>query len=231
MKAIILAGGRGSRLGKLTESRPKPLVEVLGRPILEHLIRNASKAGIKEYIINIGYLGHLIQEYFGNGSSLGVNIQYIEVVGKGPEISIFTSRQYLDDNTFCCFCGDNILHPSQIEKIIGFHNQMKADATFTLEQGDPNTTKRIRVSDNKIVGSSTSIRDPILVYNMAMQTRFLDVLSEIVKDKEDKAFSFAMDNLDNKHKIYALEIPFSNINLPEDILNAERILLGENKNE
>ena len=66
MRAIILAGGRGSRLGKLTESRPKPLVEVSGKPILEHLIRNALEAGIREYWVNVGYLGHMIKEYFEN---------------------------------------------------------------------------------------------------------------------------------------------------------------------
>lgn len=231
MKAVILAGGRGSRLGKLTEFRPKPLIEVLGKPLLEHLIRNASDVGIKDYIVNIGYLGSMMQKYFGNGSRLGINMQYMESTGKGPEMPLFTARPHLDDETFCCFCGDNILLPSQIEKIIKSHSQNRADATFTLEQGESEKIKRVKVERDRIVGASTSVRDPVLVYNMVMQTAFLDILYEKVKDKEDKAFAFAMDDLVNEHNIYALDIPFININLPEDILNAERILSGVDKNE
>ena len=229
MKAIILAGGRGSRLGKLTEFRPKPLIEVLGKPILEHLIGNASDVGIKDYIVNIGYLGNMIQEYFGNGSRLGVNMQYLESTGKGPEMPLFTARPYLDDETFCCFCGDNILLPSQIEKIIKSHLQNSADATFILEQGESETIKRVKVERDRIVGSSNNARDPVLVYSLVMQTAFLDVLYEKVKDKEDKALALVMDDLVNEHNLYALDIPFVNINRPEDILNAKRILSGVDK--
>lgn len=232
MKAIILAGGRGSRLGKLTESRPKPLVYVLGRPILEHLIINASEAGIMDYIINTGYLGRMVQDYLGNGSELGVNIQYIESAGKGPEQPIFAAREYLGNGTFYCFCGDNILLSSQIERIMEFHAQIKADATFTLEQGEPKQIKRVKIERNRIIGSSTDARDPVLVYNMAMKTEFLDVLYENVKEKEEKAFAFAMGNLASRHNVYALSIPFININVPEDIQTAERMLIiGADKNE
>lgn len=229
MKAIILAGGRGSRLGKLTEASPKPLIEVSGKPILEHLIANAREAGIREYLINVGYLGHMIKEYFGDGSRFGVNIQYFESAGKGPEQQLFSSRMYLENGTFYCFCGDNILLPSQIENIIRFHAQHNADATFTLEQGESNTIKRVRMMGDRIVSSSTDVADPVLVYNMAMQTSFLDVLYETVRDREDKAFAFAMSELANRYGIYALSIHFININRPEDIQNAERRLAGADK--
>ena len=226
MKAILLAGGRGSRLGILTESRPKPLVEVLGKPILEHLIRNASAAGIKDYVISTGYLGSMIQDYFGNGSSFGVTIHYAESKGKGPEHPIFTARDYLDDGTFYCFCGDTILLPSNIERLITSHSQRSADATFTLEQGESQSIKRVKVEGDRIVGSSASIRDPVLVYTMAMQTAFLDVLYETVKNREDKAFAFVMDDLANTHGVYAIDIPFININTPEDVHHAESMLRG-----
>jgi len=231
MKAVIFAGGRGSRLGELTKFRPKPLVEVSGRPILEHLIINAAEAGIKEYFVNVGYLDPMIQEYFGNGSGFDVNIAYFESVGKGPEQSLFTAREYLGEGTFCCFCGDNILLSSHIEKIIGFHSQNNADATFTLEQGEPKTFKRVRIEGDTITGSSTNVNDPVLVYNMAMQKAFLDVLYETVKDREEKAFAFAMDDLADRYDTYALNIPFININRYGDIQNAEIMLVGADKNE
>jgi len=225
MKAIILAGGRGKRLGKLTDSKPKPLVDILGRPILEHLIRNASEAGIRDYLVNVGYLGGMIQEYFGDGSRFGVNMQYFESGGKEAEQPIFAARGYLGEGTFYCFCGDNIIPQSQIERIIKFHVQTKADATFTLEQGEPETVKRVMVVNNRIVGSSRDITNPVLVYNMAMQTAFLDILYEAVKKREEKAFAFVMDHLAREHNVYALNIPFININTPKDIQNAERLLM------
>ncbi len=230
MKAIILAAGRGSRLGKLTESKPKPLVEVSGKPILEHLIRNATEAGIRKYFVNVGYLGYMIKKYFGDGSRFGVSIQYFESAGKGPEQPLFTAREYLGDGVFYCFCGDNILLPSQIENIIAFHTQNNADATFTLEKGEPKTVKRVRIRGNKILGSSTNVGDPVLVYNIAMQTAFLDALYETVKDREEKAFAFAMSDLAERYDVYALNMPLININRPEDIQDAERRLAGADKN-
>ena len=65
---------------------------------------------------------------------------------------------------------------------------------------------------------------------MAMQTAFLDVLYETVKDREEKSFAFAMDDLAERYDIYALDIPFININKPDDIKNAERMLIGADKN-
>ena len=66
MKAVILAGGRGSRLSELTHSLPKPLIRINGTPILMHIINHLRKFGIKDFIICTGYLGHHIKDYFLN---------------------------------------------------------------------------------------------------------------------------------------------------------------------
>lgn len=66
MKAVILAGGRGSRLAEETDKRPKPLVEIGGRPILWHIMKTYSHHGIDEFIVCLGYKGYLIKEYFSN---------------------------------------------------------------------------------------------------------------------------------------------------------------------
>lgn len=66
MKAVILAGGLGSRLGDLTKDTPKPLLEVAGKPILEHIVSRLEEAGIKEIIVNIHYLPEMIREYLKN---------------------------------------------------------------------------------------------------------------------------------------------------------------------
>ena len=77
MKAIIIAGGKGERLRPLTNTLPKPMLEVVGKPILEHAINLLKNYGINEFIISVCYLPEKITEYFGNGKKFNINIKYI----------------------------------------------------------------------------------------------------------------------------------------------------------
>ena len=74
---VIMAGGRGVRLLPLTEDRPKPLIEVGGKPILESIIEGVATQGFRNFIISVGYKGEMIENFFQNGNSLGVNIEYV----------------------------------------------------------------------------------------------------------------------------------------------------------
>jgi NDP-sugar pyrophosphorylase family protein len=75
-QAVILAGGRGSRLGRYTETRPKPMVEILGRPFLEYLIELLREQGFLEVLLLLGYLPHVVQDHFGDGGRFGIRITY-----------------------------------------------------------------------------------------------------------------------------------------------------------
>ena len=75
-QAVLLVGGLGTRLRPITESVPKPMVEVEGKPFLEYKIESLKKYGIKKFILCVGYLGHLVEEYFGDGKRFGVDIAY-----------------------------------------------------------------------------------------------------------------------------------------------------------
>ena len=78
MKAVIQAGGKGTRISSITgDVIPKPMLEVAGYPILYHQIMNLKKSGINDITIIVGHLGEIIQNYFGNGDKLGVNINYV----------------------------------------------------------------------------------------------------------------------------------------------------------
>ena len=72
MKAVVMAGGEGTRLRPLTSNRPKPLVPILGKPIAQHIIEHLARAGITEIVVTLYYLAEEIQNYFGDGSELGV---------------------------------------------------------------------------------------------------------------------------------------------------------------
>lgn len=229
MKAVILAGGRGSRMGALTESMPKPLVSVTGKPILEHIITYASEAGIREYIVNIGYRGAMIQSYFGTGSRLGVRMHYFEMPAASPEGALFASRQYLDNDDFCCFCGDTILLPWQIQTLVQLHKKWRADATFILEPGEEEDKKRVALGSAErrfaIAGTGTSSADYVLTYNFCSGRRFLDETYEKLKDKEEKSLALAMDELANAYHLFVADIgPIININYPEDVERVSSLL-------
>ena len=80
MKAMILAAGRGERLRPLTDSTPKPLLEVRGKPIIVYHLEALKKAGFEEVVINLNWLGDQIQARLGNGSAFGVSVEYSEEV-------------------------------------------------------------------------------------------------------------------------------------------------------
>ena len=108
MKAIILAGGLGTRLRPLTENTPKPLLPIKDRPIIEHAIVNFKKHGIEEIILSIGYLADKIKAYFGTGEKWGVDIAYVvEYQPLGTGGAIKKAAEGIGE-TFLVINGDNL---------------------------------------------------------------------------------------------------------------------------
>ena len=92
---VVMAGGKGTRLRPHTENCPKPLLPVAGKPMLEHIVERAKKAGIDRFLFSVHYLGHMIEEHFGDGSQWGVNIDYIredQPLGTGGALSLIAER-------------------------------------------------------------------------------------------------------------------------------------------
>jgi dTDP-glucose pyrophosphorylase/predicted transcriptional regulator len=90
-RAVILAGGKGTRLHPITEQVPKPMVMVAGRPILERLILHLLSCGLSRFTISVNYLGHMIEDYFGDGARLGCAIDYLreaKPLGTGGPLSL-----------------------------------------------------------------------------------------------------------------------------------------------
>src|SRR5688572_28096982 len=107
MKARILAAGKGTRMGELTNERPKPMLLVQGKPILEHIIEGLRDAGIGEVFIVIGHRAEIIQEHFGNGSKIGARLAYgVQTVqdgtGKAPEVA----KKFVGTDEFLLTYGD-----------------------------------------------------------------------------------------------------------------------------
>jgi len=135
MKAIIMAGGEGSRLRPLTCDLPKPMVPIMNIPIMEHIINLLKKHGITEIGVTLMYLPQKIKDYFGNGSNFGVNITYFtEDTPLGTAGSVKNAEDFLDE-TFIVISGDSLTNMN-ITKAIEFHRMKNSKATLVLTRVD-----------------------------------------------------------------------------------------------
>lgn len=123
MKVVIMAGGRGTRIAQLFPNIPKPLIPVDGMPILEREIRSLADQGFKDLILTVGYLAEKIQDYFGDGSRLGVHIEYfVERTPLGNAGALFRIREQLGDEPFFLLNADAAFDVD-FKRMLAFHQQ------------------------------------------------------------------------------------------------------------
>lgn len=131
MKAVIIAGGKGKRLGKITKKLPKPLVRIGGKPVLEHQINLLVKNGIKEVWLLIGYKGEMIRSYFGNGKKWNIKIRYSqEDRPLGTAGAVKSISEKLSTN-FLVLYGDVMIN-CDIKRFIRFHRRYGRDSLATI---------------------------------------------------------------------------------------------------
>ena len=156
MKAVILAGGLGTRISEETSLRPKPMVEVGGKPILWHIMKIYSAHGVNDFVICCGYKGYVIKEYFANyflhmsdvtfdmsnQNSMQIHQQFAEpwkvtLVDTGENTQtggrLKRIRHYVQDNDFCFTYGDGVSNIN-ITELIAFHKKHGKQATVTAVQ-------------------------------------------------------------------------------------------------
>jgi len=131
-KAIILAGGKGTRLYPLTYDIPKPLIPMQGRTLTELVLDILKKYEIKDVVLSVGYLAEKMQEYFKDGKEFGVNINYcIEKEPKGTAGPLILLPKF--EETFLMMNGDNLFN-LDFEKFYKTHKDNKAIATIALSK-------------------------------------------------------------------------------------------------
>ncbi|WP_018133139.1 sugar phosphate nucleotidyltransferase [Effusibacillus pohliae] len=135
MKAVIMAGGKGTRLRPLTCHLPKPMVPLLGRPCMEYSIDLLKRYGITEIAITLQYLPQVIKNHFGDGSEYGVRLHYFEETSPlGTAGSVKNAEEFLDE-TFLVISGD-ALTDFDLNRAIAFHQAKQAIGTLVLTQVD-----------------------------------------------------------------------------------------------
>jgi dTDP-glucose pyrophosphorylase/CBS domain-containing protein len=130
---VLMAGGFGRRMMPHTEDLPKPMLKVAGKPMLEHIIERAKSEGFHNFTISTHYLGHVIEEYFGDGGHWGVNIQYLREkspLGTAGALGLMNPRP---DLPFIVTNGD-VLTDIRYGDILDFHLHYQADATMAIRK-------------------------------------------------------------------------------------------------
>ena len=135
ISAILLVGGKGTRLMPLTQHTPKPMLEVAGVPFTEHQIRKAAKAGISEIVLATSYKAELFEPYFGDGEKFGIKIKYaVETTALGTGGGIKNAAELLDAcDQVVVFNGD-VLSGHDLSNQINFHQRNNADVTLYLTE-------------------------------------------------------------------------------------------------
>ncbi len=135
MKAVIMAGGEGTRLRPLTSNAPKPMLPLADRPMMEHIVSLLKLHGFDEIVVTVAFLANHIKTYFGDGSEFGVTMRYAdEPVPLGTAGSVGNARELLDD-TFMVISGD-VLTDIDLTKLLAFHRDKRAVATIGLTPVD-----------------------------------------------------------------------------------------------
>ncbi|TDQ53382.1 mannose-1-phosphate guanyltransferase [Actinorugispora endophytica] len=134
MKAVVMAGGEGTRLRPMTANQPKPLLPVVNRPIMEHVLRLLKRHGFDDTVVTVQFLATLIRNYFGDGEELGMNLRYVaEEVPLGTAGSVKNAEEHLKGEPFIVISGD-ALTDIDLSDMVRFHRENGAMVTIGLKR-------------------------------------------------------------------------------------------------
>ena len=131
-KAVILAAGRGTRMRELTAAVPKPMIEVRGKPVLQHIVEGLRDAGTKDLLVIVGYRADAVQDFFGDGSRYNVAIHYkTQTVQDGTGRVVELAHDFVTDRPFILAYGDILVDPENYERVVNLPDDVEAILTVT----------------------------------------------------------------------------------------------------
>ena len=132
MKAVVMAGGFGTRIQPLTHSRPKPMLPIINKPMMEHTMMTLKDLGITEFIVLLYFKPEIIQDYFKDGSEFGIKITYVVPDDDyGTAGAVKLAEKYIGDENFIIISGD-LVTDFDFQKIFDYHEEKKSKLTITL---------------------------------------------------------------------------------------------------
>lgn len=231
MKAVIVAGGRGERLKPLTDKIPKPMIEVGGKPILEHIINLLKKYNIKDLILALCYLPEIITSYFGDGSKFDVKIVYTYEDPNcplGTAGAILLAKKHID-STFIVTYADT-LRDLNIKEMIKQHQEKKSFATLhTYQHRGSNLKSKFEFdNDKKLIKfielpTSTALKKGFVWSNGSFYILEPDIFDLIPKNHEcdfSRDIFPALLSSDKKIHVYSSDGYFIDIGTLEKLEEA-----------
>ena len=134
-KAVLLAAGRGTRMREMTAELPKPMLEVRGKPVLQHIVEGLHDAGLREFLVIVGYRADAVQNFFGDGSRYNIAIQYAtQTVQDGTGRVVNLARNFVEDSSFILNYGDILIDPTNYKRLLDLPHDV--EAIITVKRGE-----------------------------------------------------------------------------------------------
>jgi dTDP-glucose pyrophosphorylase len=219
---VIMAGGVGSRLRPYTENCPKPMLPVAGKPMLEHIIERARAQGFRRFVLAVHYLGHLIEEYFGDGGRWQVHIDYLHEQTPLGTAGALTLLNPHPEHPFVVSNGD-VLTDIHYGALLDFHSRQNAVATMAVRQHEWQYPYGVvRTRGVEIIGFEEKPVTTALVNAgiYVLDPSAIELLSGI--DRCDMPTLFERLRDQNKRTlVYPMHEPWLDVGRPEDYASAQ----------
>jgi len=232
-KALILAAGESTRLHPLTFTRPKPMLKVANKPMLEIIVGLLREVGIKEIVMLVGYKKDKIIEYFKSGESFGVNIEYISQKDrKGTAHAVFCTRDLIQE-PFLCLNGDVIFEKKLLEGLLREYEERKDNLMTVTETENPQNFGVVKVEKGRVKAIIEKPRKPESnLINAGIYIFKPEIYDAINKtEKSDRGEYELTDSILklNYTYIYKFEGFWSDVGKPWDLLTVNEEILKNTK--
>ncbi len=238
MKAVILAAGEGVRLQPITLTRPKHLIKIGGKPILERCLKMIKTSGVNETVIVVHYMADAIRDYFGDGEKFGLKIEYVEqetVLGTGNAVGV--AEPYVKDD-FLLVYGDLLFTAEALKKVVALHRKEKPAATMAVAPVEkPEDYGTVEFKDEthikRIIEKPSRQEAPTNLANAGMYVFSTDIFEKIKKTSASTRGEWEITDalsllLRDEKPVLAVKISKENwfdIGRPWDLLEANRWVL------
>jgi len=218
---VIMTGGKGTRLLPYTQNCPKPMVLLAGKPLLEHIIERAVLEGFNHFVLAIHHLGHIIEDYFGNGERLGVKIDYLR---EQSPLGTAGALSLLDPTPITPFIVTNgdVISDIRYGELLDFHNRYEASATMAVRRHEwQHPFGVVQMQGVKIIGFEEKpiARSHI---NAGVYVLLPDVLKELIAEAPcDMPMLFERLHIKGKLTLgYPMHEPWLDVGRPTDLQTA-----------
>lgn len=230
MQTAILAGGLATRLGDLTRNQPKSMVNVCGKPFLEHQLALLRESGINDLILCIGYRGEQIKSFFGDGKRYGVNIRYsLEDKPLGTAGALKKAEDLLDD-VFSTMYGDSYLFLDFTTAIHSFQAQNKLALMTVYKNHDQYDRSNTAVEGNLVKKFSKKERTSDMVYIEYGANIFKKEVLSMIPENEPYSLDDLFPRLIDEQELLAFKVKerFYEIGSPQGLKDFENYIKEQN---